>query len=182
MTTRTLTDYFSMIQRPLKGQPGLRGHVVASIAIVRGVRVVTRFARRYASIDMTTNTGSQDFSMIQRLDVLVPGCRRDPVTGFTQVGGVGVITRFTRCNPTTHMATHTTANDLAVIQWCDELLEARRWYPMTRLAQVGGIGVVTRFTECDPATHMATHTTTDDLAVIQRCDELLEARRWHPMT
>ena len=104
---------------------------MTGIAIIRGVGMTTRLTGGNSAIDVTTDTGTQYLSVIQRYDILVPRCRRYPVTGLTQIGGIGVIHRFTRCHAPADVTTHATADHLAVIQRCNELQEAGRRYPVT---------------------------------------------------
>jgi len=66
------------------------------------------------------------------------------------------------------VATETGANDLVVVQRCNDGRPVTRWHPVAGFADIGCIGMIARFARRNTAI-MATETATDDFIVIQWC-------------
>ena len=76
--------------------------------------MISRFARGNRAI-VATDTGADDFVMVQWRNKRQPGQRRHVMADFAVVGGVGVVAGLARGDHTI-MATRATANHFVVIQ------------------------------------------------------------------
>jgi hypothetical protein len=128
-----------------QGRPRHRWYRMTVVTKIRGQWMAHRFGGCHTTRRMATHTTTQHLRMIQRLDVLVPRCRRYPMTGFTDVRGTGMATRFACRYATRNMAAHTCSQHLVMIQWHNVLRPRGRRYPVTGFTEIRGTGMATGF-------------------------------------
>lgn len=164
VTTGTSSDYLIVIQWGNERQPGTWWYSVARLANISGIGMIAWFTggnpaivARYACAGYLVVI---EWIGYQRQ----PGTRRHAVASVAHIGGRRMIAGLAGGNYIV-VTTDATANDLRMIQRRDKRQPAIGRNPMTNIAIVRGIGMITRFT-CRGRTVVTTGAGTYNLAVI----------------
>jgi hypothetical protein len=91
VTTDTGANDFIVIQRRNERQPGIWGHVMASITIVSGIGMISWLTLCNAVV-VTTCTGTNHVTMIHGASLYrCPGCGAGLVAGIAGISAINMI-------------------------------------------------------------------------------------------